>query len=69
MQIYRSERLSNRSHDCRSRAEFRSDAIERVMREQIRETIEQLVAEELAAAFGAGKSIRVGEQRTGIGTS
>lgn len=47
------------------REEFGPDAIERVMRERIRETIERLVHEELAAALGAGKSMRVGEQRTG----
>lgn len=47
------------------REEFGPDAIERVMREQIRETIERLVHEELAAVLGAGKSMRVGEQRTG----
>lgn len=35
------------------------------MRERIRETIERLVEEELAAALGAVKSERVGEQRTG----
>jgi putative transposase len=47
------------------REEFGPDAIERVMRERIRETIERLVHEELAAVLGAGKSMRVGEQRTG----
>ena len=47
------------------REEFGPDAIERVMRERIRETIERLVHEELAAALCAGKSMRVGEQRTG----
>lgn len=45
--------------------EFGPDAIERVMRERIRETIEQLVAEELDAALGAGKSVRVGGARGG----
>lgn len=47
------------------REEFGPDAIERVMRERIREVIERLVEEELEAALGAGKSTRVGEQRTG----
>jgi transposase-like protein len=44
---------------------FGRDAIERVMRERIRETIEQLVAEELDAALGAAKSARVGAARVG----
>jgi transposase-like protein len=47
------------------REEFGPDAIEQVMRERIRETIERLVDEELAAALGAVKSGRVGAQRTG----
>lgn len=47
------------------REEFGPDAIERVMRERIRATIERLVDEELAAALGAEKSARVGDQRTG----
>ncbi len=44
---------------------FGADAIERMMRERIREAIEGLVAEELVAALGAAKSARVGPQRTG----
>jgi transposase-like protein len=44
---------------------FGRDAIERVMRERIRETIEQLVVEELDAALGAAKSARVGAARVG----
>lgn len=44
---------------------FGRDAIERVMRERIRATIEQLVAEELDAALGATKSARVGAARVG----
>lgn len=44
---------------------FGRDAIERVMRERIRETIEHLVAEELDAALGAAKSARVGAARVG----
>jgi transposase-like protein len=41
------------------------DAIETVMRERIRETIEALVAEELEAALGAARSARVGATRVG----
>jgi putative transposase len=44
---------------------FDRDSIEQVMRERIRETIEMLVEEELAAALGAAKSARVGAERTG----
>ena len=41
------------------------DTIETMMRLRIRDTIERLVDEELAAALGASKSARVGEQRQG----
>ena len=41
------------------------DTIELVMRARIRDTIEQLVAEELDAVLGATKSARVGAQRQG----
>jgi transposase-like protein len=44
---------------------FGPDAIETVMRERIRETIEALVEEELEVALGAARSARVGTQRTG----
>jgi putative transposase len=44
---------------------FGRDAIERVIRERIRATIEQLVTEELDAALGAAKSARVGATRVG----
>jgi transposase-like protein len=44
---------------------FGPDAIESVMRERIRETIETLVAEELDAALGAARSARVGSDRAG----
>jgi transposase-like protein len=44
---------------------FGRDAIERVMRERIRATIEQLVMEELDTALGAAKSARVGAARVG----
>jgi transposase-like protein len=45
--------------------EFGPDSIEQAMRLRIRETIEDLVKEELDAALGATKSARVGEQRQG----
>jgi len=41
------------------------DTIEAVMRVRIRDTIEELVAEELDAVLGATKSARVGAQRQG----
>jgi len=47
------------------REAFGPDAIEQVMRERIREMIERLVEEELDAVLGAGKSVRIGDQRTG----
>jgi transposase-like protein len=46
-------------------ARFGPDAIERVMRERIRDTIERLVREELDTVLGATKSARVGDQRQG----
>jgi transposase-like protein len=45
--------------------EFGRDDIEQAMRLRIRDTIEELVKEELDAALGAPKSARVGEQRQG----
>ncbi|MFQ5745485.1 MAG: IS256 family transposase [Acidobacteriota bacterium] len=45
--------------------EFGQDTIEQVMRERVRETIEMIVEEELEAALGAGRSVRVGRQRRG----
>jgi putative transposase len=45
--------------------EFGRDSIEQAMRLRIRDTIEELVKEELDAALGASKSARVGEQRQG----
>jgi transposase-like protein len=57
--------MGSDSKSAERREEFGPDAIEQVMRERIRETIERLVDEELAAALGAVKSGRVGEQRTG----
>lgn len=44
---------------------FDGDTIEQVMRERVRETLEMIVEQELEAALGAGRSARVGEQRTG----
>jgi transposase-like protein len=44
---------------------FGPDSIEIAMRTRIRETIEALVEEELDAALGARKSVRVGESRQG----
>jgi putative transposase len=44
---------------------FGPDSIELAMRLRIRDTIEELVKEELDAALGAPKSVRVGEQRQG----
>jgi transposase-like protein len=45
--------------------EFGPDSLEMAMRLRIRDTIEELVKEELDAALGAAKSARVGEQRQG----
>ena len=44
---------------------FGRDSLEQAMRLRIRDTIEELVREELEAALGAPKSARVGEQRQG----
>ena len=44
---------------------FGPDTIEMGMRTRIRETIEKLVNEELEAALGARKSVRVGDSRQG----
>lgn len=45
--------------------DFGRDSIEQAMRLRIRDTIEELVKEELDAALGAPKSARVGGQRQG----
>lgn len=45
--------------------EFGSDSIEMAMRLRIRDTIEELVKQELDAALGAVKSARVGDTRQG----
>lgn len=44
---------------------FGADSLEQAMRLRIRDTIEELVKEELEAALGAPKSARVGEPRQG----
>jgi len=44
---------------------FGPDTIEAEMRRRVRETIEAIVKEELEAALGAGKSARVGDERSG----
>jgi hypothetical protein len=46
---------------------FGPDSIEMAMRLRIRDTIEELVKQELDAALGAVKSARVGETREDIG--
>src|SRR2546429_9872591 len=45
--------------------EVGADTIECVMRERVRDTIERIVKEELDAALGAARSVRVGEARAG----
>lgn len=45
--------------------ELGPDTIEQVMRERVRATIEAIVEEELEAALGAARSVRVGEVRRG----
>ena len=44
---------------------FGPDTIETLMRARVRTTIEAIVQEELDAALGAAKSVRVGETRQG----
>jgi putative transposase len=44
---------------------FDGDSIEQAMRRRIRETIEELVKQELDAALGAPKSVRIGAERQG----
>lgn len=44
---------------------FDGDTIEQAMRRRVRETIEMIVGEELEAALGAGRSVRVGQERLG----
>ena len=47
----------------------RKAALEDLMRERIRATIEAIVEEELEAALGAARSQRVGAERAGTGTA
>jgi transposase-like protein len=52
--------------ECDSRCERQGKgALEELMRERIRDTIESIVDEELEAALGAGRSQRVGLVRVG----
>lgn len=51
--------------DGEERLVFGPDTIEAEMRRRVRQTIEAIVKEELEAALGAGKSARVGDERSG----
>src|SRR5881398_3168809 len=55
----------SRKRDPGEGREVGADTIERVMRARVRDTIERIVAEELDAALGAARSVRVGEARAG----
>jgi len=59
------EHCSKKPGDEKEIPAFGRDSIEHAMRLRIRDTIEALVKEELDAALGAAKSVRVGEQRQG----
>jgi transposase-like protein len=59
------EHCTRKPGDENAIPEFSRDSIEQAMRLRIRETIEELVKEELDAALGASKSARVGEPRQG----
>lgn len=59
------EHCTKKLGDEKEIPEFGRDSIEQAMRLRIRDTIEELVKEELDAALGAPKSVRVGEQRQG----
>ncbi len=59
------EHCARKPEDEKEIPEFSRDSIEQAMRLRIRDTIEELVKEELDAALGAPKSARVGEQRQG----
>jgi transposase-like protein len=52
----------SRKRETGEEREFGPDTIERVMRERVRATLEQIVAEELEAALGAAPSARGGER-------
>ena len=55
----------SRKRDLGEGREVGADTIECVMRERVRDTIERIVKEELDAALGAARSVRVGEARAG----
>ena len=59
------EHCTRKPGDEKEIPEFGCDSIEQAMRLRIRDTIEELVKEELDAVLGASKSARVGEQRQG----
>ena len=59
------EHCTKKPGDEKEIPEFGRDSIEQTMRLRIRDTIEELVKEELDAALGAPKSARIGEQRQG----
>jgi transposase-like protein len=59
------EHCTRKPDDEKEGPAFGSDSIEVAMRARIRETIEALVEEELDAALGARKSMRVGDGRHG----
>jgi transposase-like protein len=59
------EHCTRKARDEKEIPAFGRDSIEQAMRLRIRDTIEALVKEELDAALGAPKSVRVGEQRQG----
>lgn len=59
------EHCTKKPGDEKEIPEFGPDSIEIAMRTRIRETIEAFVEEELNAALGARKSVRVGESRQG----
>jgi putative transposase len=59
------EQCTRKPRDEKEIPVFGRDSIEQAMRRRIRDTIEELVKEELDAALGAPKSAQVGEQRRG----
>jgi putative transposase len=59
------EHCTRKPGDEKEIPEFGPDSIEMAMRQRIRDTIEELVKQELDAALGAGKSARVGDTRQG----
>jgi len=59
------EHCSRKPGEEKAVSEFNGDSIEQAMRLRIRDTIEELVKEELDAALGAPKSARLGGQRQG----